>query len=316
MAKMKTVVTLGVVFAVAVVAVVALFTMGDSEQLSTTGQIVTEEGQTVGAWSNTIVKYKLSVKDEFTGADVAATAKVYDEEPADWENPRGDFDEAKDFTAYTAASGIVEIDDELPGTYFVVMTASGYNTEFVQITIPDGSGRSIDVADYNAAPDIKSAPMTQLGATTDEDFDFTLVNDTSAEEKDTILLTIDENTEFRGWKVIVNDEEGFSVDTDGDGVYDEGVSRFEVTIGSMSETLFEPDRGIDEFDSEDKYTILLNDLTVADGDDLIIKVEVDAITGDYVGANDEAWGEGEGVLSYIKIYDDEGNLFATVDVGA
>jgi hypothetical protein len=284
-----------VVFAVALVAVVALFMYGGGEQLTTTGQIVTEEGETVGAWSNTIVKYKLSVKDEFTGADVAATAKVYDEEPEDWNNPRGDFDEAKDFTSYTASGGEVEIDDETPGKYYVVMTASGYNTEFVEISIPDGSGRDIDVADYNAAPDIKSSPMTQVGSTTDEDFAFTLVNDSSAEEKDTILLTIADNTEFRGWKAIINDEEGFSVDTDGDGDYDEGVSRFMVEIGGVDVTLFDPDRGIDEFNTEDEYTLLLDDLNIADGDDLTIKVEVDAATGDYVGANDEVWGEGEGV---------------------
>jgi len=48
----------------------------------------------------------------------------------------------------------------------------------------------------------------------------------------------------------------------------------------------------------------------------VISVEVDAVTGDYTGDNDEVWGEGEGVLGYIFIYDEQSNLFATVDVSA
>jgi len=38
--------------------------------------------------------------------------------------------------------------------------------------------------------------------------------------------------------------------------------------------------------------------------------------GSAVTADDEYWTEGEGVLSYIKIYDQLGNLFSTTDVTA
>ena len=287
---------------------------GSSGELSTTAVVDPVTGDLVAPWANKLVNFKLITSDKFTGGDVDATLKVYAEKPEDWENPRGDFSDAVDYTAYTASSGEVTLNKEYPGTYYLVMTASGYNTEFMTITIPDGIGRG-DIADYQANPDSAVAEFALLGATTDEDFAFTLTNATAKTVKDTILLTVDENTEFRGWKVIVNDEEGFSVDTDGDGVYDEGVSYYKVTVGSASKVIFEPSRGVDEFDSNDQYTMMLDDI-VSDEGTLAIAVEIKANTGDYVGANDEVWGEGEGVLSYIKIYDAEGNLFETTDVTA
>ena len=305
----------GIVLIAVVVAGAGMFFALGGGKASTIEGTIDAEGNVVGPWTNTIVNYNLLTSDKFTGADVNAVAKVYDDKPEEWGNPRGDFDEAKDYTVYTASSGTVAINKEMPGKYYAVLTADGYNTEFVELTIPDGTGRG-DIADYNANPDAKVAELSLVGSVTDEDFAFTLVNDSSADEKDTILLTLDANTELKGWKVIINDEEGFTTDTDGDGVYDEGVSRFEVTVDGKTVEVFNPNKGIDEFDSNDEYTIQLDNFVVSDGDDLVIKVEIDAVTGDYTGANDEVWGEGEGVLSYIKIYDMEGNLFSTVDVTA
>jgi len=303
------------VFIIAAVAV-TYFLVGGAQEQAISGVIDEETGETIGPWSNTLVKLNMLTSDEYDGSDVAATAKVYEEKPADWGNPRGDFDDTALFTQYTASSGVVTIDEQFPGTHYVVLTASGYNTEFVEIEIPDGSTRNIDVADYNAAPDSVKASMALVGATTDEDFDFTLVNDTTAELSEQLTLKVTENTEFRGWKAVITDEEGMSTDADNDGTYDEGVSELTVTIGSEKVTIFEPDSGVDEFDSNDKYTLLLDDMVVKSEKFLNIAVDIVADTGDYVGANDEVWGEGEGVLSYIYIYDDEGNLFATVDIGA
>jgi len=287
----------------------------DSSELSVTGMVVdSQTGELVAPWSNTLVNYKVLTVDKFTGANVIATLKVYEAQPTDWMNPRGDFDEAVEYTAYTSADGEALINREMPGTYFVVAETTGYNTEFFTIVIPDGSNRG-DISDYQSNPDAIPAEFALLGTTSDEDFAFALVNASSKTVKDTILLTIGENTEFRGWKVIVNDEEGFSTDTDGNGDYDEGISMMKITVGTQSYTIFDPNKGIDLFDSNDEYTFELSDV-VADEGDLVIKVEITADTSDSVGANDEAWGEGEGVLSYIKIYDAESNLFSTVDVTA
>jgi len=314
--KMKDFLIGASVFGVFALLMVGLFMYGGPSEASVTGVIDEDTGLAAGPWANTIVQYKLSVKNEFTGADVAATAKVYDEMPEDWGNPRGDFDEASDYTSYTASSGYVTVNDEKPGTYYVVMTASSYNTEFVEMVIPDGSSRDIDVADYNSAPDIKSTPMSALGTTTDEDFALTLVNDTSAEIKEDVDPKIVANTVFKGWKVIVNDEEGFSLDTDGDGTYDEGITSFEVCVADACNVIFEPSKSIDEFDSNDEYTFLIEGTEIADENDLEISINIEAITGDYTGANDEVWGEGEGVLAYIKVYNMDGTLFTTADVTA
>lgn len=278
------------------------------------GVVNVETGELAGPWTNTLVKYVLITSDKYTGADVAATAKVYDEQPEEWLNARGDFDDAALYTTYTAVSGEIEVNKEKPGMYYVVLTASGYNTEFMTITIPDGTGRG-DISDYQSNPDSVAAEMAAIGTTVAEDLEFTLVNDTNSVEKDTVLLTVAEATEFRGWKVIVNDEEGFSTDTDGDGIYDEGIKKLTITVGSQTYKIFDPAVGVDEFDSNDEFTFLLSDV-VADEDDLVIKAEVTANTCDSVGANDECWGEGEGILSNIKIYDAEGDIFATVGLVA
>lgn len=316
--KQKDSLKLLAVFGVFIIAAVAVTTylMGGAREQSITGVIDEATGEVIGPWSNTLVKINLLTSDEYDGSDVAATAKVYETRPADWGNPRGDFDDSALYTQYTAAAGVVEINKQFPGMHYVVLTATGYNTEFVEINIPDGSNRNIDVADYNAAPDNVKASMALVGATTDEDFDFTLVNDTNVDLVDQILLKIDDDTEFRGWKAVITDEEGFSVDADNDGTFDEGVSKLTVTIGNKKATIFDSARNVDEFDSNDKYTLELDGVVVGDGKFLTVAVDIVADTGDYVGANDEVWGEGEGVLSYIYIYDNEGNLFATVNIAA
>jgi len=276
-----------------------------------------DTGEPISPWANKIIKHNLVVKDKFAGTDVAVTALVYDEEPADWNNPRGTFDDASEYTAYTASSGVVTIDQEYPGSYFVVMTATGYNTEFAEIEITNGVGFDGTSSDYNAEPDSEPITLALVGSTTDVDFAVTLVNDSSAEVEEIVNLKLADDTEFRGWKVIVNDEEKFSIDYDGDGVYDEGISKYVVIVNDERHVIFDVSKSIDEFDSNDEYTFYIEGVTVADGSRLSIEVEIDAITGDYTGANDGVWGEGEGVLSSIKIYDLLGTpLFATVDVTA
>jgi len=321
MVKTKTMVSS--IWAVALVSLLAIGVLsfallGGVQQASVTGQVtLDQEGNIIGPWADKIVFHELSVKDKFSGADVTATAKVYSEQPADWGNPRGTFDDASMYTTYTASDGVVSIDDELPGTYYVVLTASDYNTEFVTITISDGTGEKASLSDYNDNPARQSSRMAQVGETTDVDFALTLVNDTSAEIEEFESLKLDDDTEFRGWKVIVNDEIGFSLDSDGNGVFDEGIKTFTVTVNGKTETIFDPARGIDKFDSNDEYTFSLEGVVKADGDRLDVEIEMDAITheSDTTG-NDEQLGEGEGIVSYIKIYDLEGNLFATMDVTA
>jgi hypothetical protein len=316
--KTKTLVWTVGIFALALVATFGLVLKLGQPALTTTGQTIDEEtGEVIGPWANALVSYKVLTADAFDGSNVASTIKVYDEQPEDWGNPRGDFTDAAAYTVYTASSGVVTINREKPGTYFCVATASGYNTEFYKITIPDGTGRG-DLSDYQTSPDSEAQDMSLVGSTTDKDFAFTLVNDTSAEISDTVLLTVADGTEFRAWKVIVNDQEGFSTDTDGDGTYDEGVSRYKVCVQDVCETIFDPDRSVDLFDSNNEYTMNIEGVSVADGKKVAIDVEVDAITedGTALAANDELWSEGEGVLSYIKVYDMQGNLFATSDVTA
>lgn len=304
------------IFVVALIAVVGMFTLGGIQTASVTGQITTEDGKVVGKWAEFIVFQELSVKDMFTGSNVAATAKVYDVKPADWGNPRGDFDDASEYNTYTAADGIVLIDDEFPGVYYVVLTATGYNTEFVEVTISDGTGVSVDLSQYNDQPPRQASRMSLVGATSGADAEFTLVNETNTVLLEEARIRVDAETEFRGWKAIINDELDFTIDTDGDGVYDEGIAIFEVTINGKSVELFNPNLGTDLFDSRGEYTMDLIGVKVADKNYLNVQVEIKANTGDYSGVGDEVLGEGDGVISYVKIYDNEGNLFTTTSITA
>ena len=316
MKQKDTAILVGIV-ALAFVAVMWMV-IGNQGNLSSTETVVDEvTGEPIGAWEGRPVTYLLSLSNKYDSADIATTVQVYDEQPEDWNNPRGDFDDANLYTEYTSVAGIVTIDDNNPATYYVVATASGFNTEFFEITIPNGVGLTLsDLVDYEANPSRFSYKMTAVGTTTDEDLAFTLVNDTSAEVDDDVSLDVADDTEFRGWKVIVTDEKEFSLDVDGDGIYDEGISKFSITVGDVTKTIFDTSNSVDLFDSNDEYSFNIENVVLSDGDKLYVDAEIEAVTGDYVGANDEAWGEGEGVLSYIKIYNMDGDLFATVDVTA
>ena len=319
MAKERNFIIMAVVFVVGMVALAMI--LGGNQEASTTGTIKTDDdGNSVGIWDGKVVNYKLIVSDAFTGDNVETLFKVYDKEPKDWEDTRGKFDDPSEYTAYTATAlaGNVVIDEETPGLYYVVATATGYNMEFFTMEIPDGSKEGgVSLPDYQSNPSTSVVKMAQLGSTTDEDFALTLVNDSTAELSESVILKVDENTEFRGWKVVVTDEEGFSYDTDNDGTYDEGITSYVVIVNGEEFTIFDSTKGIDEFDSNDKATFEdITGLVVANKGKVIIDIEIEGATGDYVGANDEVWGEGEGVLSYIYIYDAYGNLFSTTNVEA
>ncbi len=138
---------------------------GGSASTIDSNAIVNDDGELVGPWTSKIVNFNLITSDLYTGADVASTAKVYDEQPSEWLNARGDFNEAELYTTYTASSGTISVNKETPGLYYVVLTASGYNTEFMTITIPDGTGRD-DISDYQSNPDSIAAEMSAVGTTT------------------------------------------------------------------------------------------------------------------------------------------------------
>jgi len=302
-----------VIVAMLVAATGIFFAMGGGKA-STTDKIVDDKtGAAIGPWSNKLVSYKLITSDKFTGADVAASAKVYSKQPEEWLNARGDFDKAAEYTQYNG-NGTVTINKEVPGKYFVVLKATGYNTEFLTIVIPDGQGRG-DISDYQGNPDSIAAQMSLVGATVGDNVALTLTNATAEDISKTALEPVTANTQFRGWKVIVTDANGFSTDTDGDGKYDEGISKYTVTVGTKSVKVFDPANGVDLFDSNDEYAFLMNDV-VSDKDDLTVKVEIRADTASYSGANDEKLGEGDGLVSNIKIYDAAGSLFTTVTVTA
>lgn len=273
-----------------------------------------------GPWSGREVPIDLSVKDKYTGSDVGGTVKLYslDKKPADWGNPREDFDDSENYDTYTLGSdGTVQIDDQMPGQYVAIITNSSYNTMFVEgIVIPDGPEQTGSIvteslSDYSAAPNSLTVRATQIPTVTGANATATLANDSSFEEEYDIDLEVAENTEFKGWRAVIKDLEGFHDDADNDDVSDEGIQKLVVKIGNVEATIVDFSNGVVNIDDNDEYEMDLTGLSVADGEDIEVVVEIEGETGDYTGANDEVWGEGEGNLLSIAIRDLEGTSVAT-----
>ena len=278
---------------------------------------VTADGEPIAPWATKLVNYNLLVTDAYTSANVAASVKVYDKQPDEWNNPLGNFDKSAEYTEYVDlnADGTILIDKEYPSTYYAVIEMAGYNTVFETFTIPDGEGQG-NIADYQSNPDSTLIEMAAVATTTSEDIAFTLANETDATEEEFVSLKVSDDAEAHLWKATVEDILGFSEDFDSDSTFDEGISSMTVTVGSKSMEIFNPAKGIDLFDSNDKYSIDLTGIVVADGAKLDVEVEIVADTSDSAALNDELLGEGDGTIVTITILDTSANTFATVNAVA
>lgn len=303
-----------VVIVLALVGVIGFLGMNGSFSTTganeVTGQVVKEDGTAEGKWIGFKVPVEINFKNMFdTTSTLDATVKLYSEEPAGWEGENVEFTEDDDYflATYTASSGTASIEDRTPGTYYAVIELSGYNTIYEMITIPDGTGIEDSLSDYSNNPLPFDFKLSAVGSITTENIEFTLTNDTNEDLRGSADLTVAEDTSFHGYKVIVKDEEGFASDGDNDEVFDEGIEKITLTIQGTEYVVFEAgnvDSKLNEDD--DDYTIVLENFVVENDADIEIGVEIETdATGDYVGANDEVWGEGEGNLLSLTFYDDE-----------
>lgn len=287
--------------------------------LALTGQTLSEDGTALeGKWTDSDVPFEVKTKKMFdTSTNVASTGKLFTSMPTGWEGENVDFTDSALYTSYTATAGVITFDDQKPGTYYVVLEATGYNKVFYVLDITDGTGHDESLSEYTTAPESDTVQMSLVGSTTDVDYALTLVNDTDASVTATITLDVGENTLLKGYKVVVTDVEGFATDTDYNGVFDEGVDKYTMFIEGIEYLVFEADNVDSPLDKNNAdATFLLGDFERQDQDTISIRIEIESATGDYTGANDEVWGEGEGILSQIIIYDDEGSVFSTTDVVA
>ena len=200
------------------------------------------------------------------------------------------------------------------------MTLSGYNTEFVEVEVPASYDYPGDtLSDYTSAPMVQKVKLAQKGATTAENFVVGIdSNDTSVTKKDTQLLTLDADTELRAWKGVFSDALGFSADNDGDGVYDDGINKLVLTVGSKDYKPFDVSNGINDFSPEGEGNVdfELGDLVVADEDDLKVAYEMDIDeTSVDTGDKDEKLGDNE-TIGTLTIFDDENNQFAQITITA
>ncbi len=251
------------------------------------------------------VKYDLDFKNKYTGSAVNPTVYVYSSKPDNWGNCRVDAEDGYIDTG-DASSGSYTVQEEC-GHYYIRADLSGYYCEYLEIDIPC-SGES-NLNDYNSEPASVSVKMVQedssfgisdidLGISTNETSDITYTK--------TATYTVAED---KGWyldevKVQEDATYSFATDTDGDGIYDEGVNKIEIQVSGGGQSCptwvpFEVATSVNEFGGDDEATLDC-DLELGEEETLTLLVKVTCdqtlvTTGDA----DEKCGNGEDFLDDI-----------------
>lgn len=281
-----------------------------------------------GAWADRNVKVDLDIDDKFTGNAVNPTAKVYSEKPAKFGDPSGDFDDGAKYDTVSMSSGTGTYSDN-PGTYYAVIENGSYNTEFVTFDVPtQAEAGSEKLSDYNSEPRVVDVEVAQTASLTTSNGDFSLSNKSSYEDDVEGTATVAEDVELRGRDIIVTDNIGLSDDGDNDGVGNEGINEFTLEVidssGSVvaEKEVYDASAGIDEFESDDEYTLegSFSDFTASDDEEFDIRATADFETtrgsSHSASSDDEILTEGEGDIVSLGIFDQEDTNRGTVKIQA
>ncbi|MHA1827661.1 MAG: hypothetical protein ACTSX6_03330 [Candidatus Heimdallarchaeaceae archaeon] len=269
------------------------------------------------------VKHTLDSSNIYTGSAVNPTYYIYDKKPEDWGNCRVDPADGYIDTG-TASSGTYTV-MEHPGTYYVRADLSNYYCEFFTITLP--SSGDVPLSDYNDEPattkvklmqaDTISISNVDLGITTNETSDITYTK--------VATDTIADNYGYRLDEIKLQEDAtySFATDSDGDGIYDEGINEIEITIssGTFSKKWvpFKVSASIDEFSGDDEARLDIDDgdkeyLEIPEEKTLTITFQVTCDqTLSATGDGDEKCGNGEDFIDSVILVDAEGNT-ATFDL--
>ena len=176
------------------------------------------------------VKHELDFSNKYTGTAVNPTVYIYTKKPDDWLNGRHDPDSGYDETG-TASSGVYTYQN-VPGTYYVWATLSGYYDEFFTITIPSSSDTNIN--DYNAQPPATRVKMVQADSLSLSNLDLGITTNETSDRTYTKVQTITVSDNKGYWldqfKLQEDSTYQFATDTDGDGIYNEGINKVEALV--------------------------------------------------------------------------------------
>lgn len=259
-------------------------------------------------YTGSIVERQLSATNKYTAAAIDPTYYIYDEKPANWGNGRVSVEDGYVSTA-SSSSGVATMQEE-PGKYFVRCVLSGYYDTFKEVEIP--SSGDVPLSDYNQAEGIEKFQMIDVETLAVSNVDMGITTNETSDKTYHVFanFNVDDNEGYCLNEVKLREDAtySFATDTDGDGIYDEGINKIKLSIAGKTVTPFDVAGSVDEFSGDDEYVISVGEKMFEENSVVSAKFEVTCdATLDTTGDADEKCGNGEDFLDDIIFVDCAGN---------
>lgn len=258
-------------------------------------------------YAGNTVNYDMKFYNKYTGGNVSPTCYIYGTQPTDWENGRATVQSGYVQTGATSDGTKFQL-AQLPGTYYVRCTLSGYYNNFQTIVVP--SSGDVALSDYNSAPKTALIYMLPADTASTSNLDLTITANSSTElitsDPESITITTAKSYCLDDISLLADDVYMFNKDADGDGVYNEGISKLELIISAdtlsapISWVPFNSQSGINEFGQSQSATAVLktfgtaSKIVLSENQGLTISNKVtSSAQHDDTGAADEKLGNGE-----------------------
>lgn len=306
-----------IVLAIVVVAILGIVVFQPFAISDNTVKVDTNTGQSYQySFLGKNVETILDSSDQYTASAVDPTFYIYDKEPANWGNGRVSVVDGY-VSSVSSSSGSATMTEE-PGVYYVRAVLSNYYDEFFTVTVPEGS--DVSLSDWNDGGeqivkvklidvDTLSVSDVDLGITTNE------TSDKTYRQSKTFSVSDNKGFLLSDIKFQEDGTYSFATDTDGDGIYDEGINKIDFVFDGTTYTLFDATASIDEFGGDDLAEIKLPEPILFGENEfmsMIFEVTCDQ-TLTTTGDGDEKCGNGEDFIDSVVLVDGAGNT-ATFDI--
>lgn len=261
------------------------------------------------------VEVSLQTTNKYTAAAIDPTFYVYEKEPANWDNGRVSVQDGY-VSSVSSSSGTATL-TEVPGTYFVRAVLSNYYDEFFTVEVP-ASG-DVPLSQWNDGGEaIEKIQLIDIETLSTSNLDMGIVTNESSDKTYTsnFNFNVDDNEGIILEEIKFREDAtySFATDTDGDGVYDEGINKIVFSFQGKDYTLFDVAASIDQFSGDDEAVVELGGVLIEENGVVsgTFKVTCDA-TLDTTGDADEKCGNGEDFLDSVILVDASGAT-ATFDL--
>lgn len=255
------------------------------------------------------VKHTVESSHKYNASDLNPTLYVYDEQPSSWGEGRVSLQSGYISTA-TSSAGSATI-TETPGVYYVRAQVSGYYDEFFTIEIP--SSGDTELSQYNdAGGAIDKVQLVDVETLSTSNLDMGITTNETTDKTYHVFanFNVDDNEGFLVDEIKFQEDAtySFATDSDGDGIYDEGINKIVFKFEGAEYTLFDAATSVNEFSGDDEHTIDVADKLFDENSVVSMKFEVTCdATLDTTGDADEKCGNGEDFLDDVILVDGAGN---------